>query len=212
MAVTWLWRGCDVVYMTCSTWHGCEQAAFDFLQLAKMIKPTYRRHIGARVNAALLTYLILHFLCHYCHHVFDCCHRLKIMSEPFSVIFALFTQSLRQQISWFWVESPIPSLKLDSKTLDELSCSFQRQVSNSGVVRPCVVAGWKYQTERISKSSEAQTKRSQTGQRSVWSRGECLILVSIPTVGDVRISNCIIVNKSSRLITSPWEDNGKKIS
>ena len=30
------------------------------LRLAKVVKPTYRLHIGARVNAALLTYLLIY--------------------------------------------------------------------------------------------------------------------------------------------------------
>ena len=32
------------------------------LRLAKVVKPTYRLHIGARVNAALLTYLLTYLL------------------------------------------------------------------------------------------------------------------------------------------------------
>ena len=31
---------------------------FERLRLAKVVKPTYRQHTGARVNAALLTYLL----------------------------------------------------------------------------------------------------------------------------------------------------------
>ena len=32
---------------------------FERLRLAKVVKPTYRLHTGARVNAALLTYVIV---------------------------------------------------------------------------------------------------------------------------------------------------------
>ena len=34
------------------------------LRLAKVVKSTYRLHIGARVNAALLTYLLTFELCY----------------------------------------------------------------------------------------------------------------------------------------------------